>query len=96
MSVRENSANSLSLAEVLERLAALETRVAGIIRNRRGEEPIQRACYSIREFCTAHGITSRERNYSKFIAEHADQYARQGLLQAPPPAADNVIPLVGR
>ena len=57
MSVRENSANSLSLAEVLERLAALETRVAGIIRNRRGEEPIQRACYSIREFCTAHGIS---------------------------------------
>jgi len=62
MSVRENSANSLSLAEVLERLAALETRVAGIIRNRRGEEPIQRACYSIREFCTAHGITSRRSN----------------------------------
>ena len=41
----------------LERLAALETRVAGIIRNRRGEEPTQRACYSIREFCTAHGIS---------------------------------------
>ena len=48
--------------------------------------------------CARHdtGLASLERNYSKFIAEHADQYARQGLLQAPPPAADNVIPLVGR
>jgi len=57
MSVRENPTNALTFAEVLKRLAALEAKIAEIARNRRGEEPIQRACYSIREFCTAHGIS---------------------------------------
>jgi integrase len=37
-----------------------------------------------------------ERNYSRHISEHADQYARQGLLQPVPLDSDNVIPLVGR
>ena len=37
-----------------------------------------------------------ERNYSRHISEHADQYARQGLLQPTSPVADNVIPLAGR
>jgi hypothetical protein len=46
-----------SLTEVLERLAVLEARVAGIARNRRATEPIPRACFSVREFCTAHGIS---------------------------------------
>jgi len=51
-----------------------------------------------RVVCARHdtGLASLERNYSKFIAEHADQYARQGLLQPAAPAADNVIPLAGR
>ena len=57
MSVRENSINALSLAEVLKRLAALESTIAGFVRNRRVEAPIQRACYSVREFCTAHRIS---------------------------------------
>ena len=57
MSVRGNSTNALSLAEALKRLAALESTIAGFVRNRRVEEPIQRACYSVREFCTAHGIS---------------------------------------
>jgi hypothetical protein len=57
MSARENPTNTLSLAEVLKRLAALEAKIAEIARNRRTEDPIQRACYSIREFCTAHGIS---------------------------------------
>ena len=41
-------------------------------------------------------VSMIERNYSRHISEHADQYAQQGLLQAPPPGADNVIPLAGR
>jgi hypothetical protein len=57
MSACEKSADILSLTEVLERLAALEVTVAGIARNCRAGEPIPLACYSIRQFCTAHGIS---------------------------------------
>jgi integrase len=41
-------------------------------------------------------VSMIERNYSRHISEHADQYARQGLLQAASSLADNVIPLAGR
>jgi integrase len=49
-----------------------------------------------RVVCARHdtGLASLERNYSKFIAEHADQYARIGLLEFALP--DNVIPLARR
>jgi hypothetical protein len=57
MSAREESADVLSLTEVLERLAALEATVAGIARNGRAGEPIPPAVYSIRELCAAHRIS---------------------------------------
>ena len=57
MSARETSADAWSLTEVLERLAALESKIAKITRNNRAREPVPPACYSIREFCTAHGIS---------------------------------------
>jgi hypothetical protein len=57
MSIREKPAGTLSLAQVLERLAALESKIAEIARNRRGDEAIQRACYSVRDFCIAHCIS---------------------------------------
>jgi hypothetical protein len=57
MSARENSASTLSLAEVLERLAALEAKITKIACSPRAKEPIQLACYSIRQFCTAHNIS---------------------------------------
>ena len=41
-------------------------------------------------------VSMIERNYSRHISEHADQYARQGLLQPAPPAPGNVVPLAGR
>jgi integrase len=41
-------------------------------------------------------VSMIERNYSRHISEHSDEISRKGLLQAGSPAADNVIPLVGR
>jgi integrase len=42
-------------------------------------------------------VTMIERNYSRHISEHADQYARQGVLQSVIPLdSGNVIPLAGR
>jgi hypothetical protein len=57
MSARENPASTLSLAEVLERLAALEAKITKIACSHRAKEPVQLACYSIRQFCTAHNIS---------------------------------------
>ena len=57
MSAREKSADVQPLTEVLERLAAIESKFAGITRNGRAGEPIPLACYSIRQFCAAHGIS---------------------------------------
>jgi hypothetical protein len=44
-----------------------------------------------RVVCARHdtGLASLERNYSRFISEHADQYARQGLLLRAPAATDS-------
>jgi len=57
MSAREKSADVQPLTEVLERLAAIESKFAGITRNGRAGEPIPLACYSIRQFCAAHDIS---------------------------------------
>ena len=57
MSIRKKSADALSLAEVLERLAALESKIARIARNCRAREPVSPTCYSIRNFCIAHSIS---------------------------------------
>ena len=58
MSARENSTDALSLAEVLKRLAALESKIARIARHRCAREPIPPVCYSVKEFCVAHAISS--------------------------------------
>jgi hypothetical protein len=62
MSTRENPTNTLSLAQVPERLAALEITVNRLARqretrNNRTKEPVAPACYSIRDFCIAHCIS---------------------------------------
>ena len=57
MSIRENSTNTLSLAQVLERLTALESKFAKLTRNNRTKEPVPPACYSVRDFCIAHSIS---------------------------------------
>jgi hypothetical protein len=57
MSARENPTNTLSLAQVLERLTALEPKFAKLARNNRGKEPVAPACYSVRDFCIAHCIS---------------------------------------
>jgi integrase len=52
----------------------------------------------IRLVAVAHNssVAMIERTYSAHISEHSDEISRIGLLEAPPPAGSNIVPISGR